>query len=124
MPGITSHLIAGWIMTLIGLLIFRNYFNEKNVIKRRLLLFLTCMFFSFIPDIFLGIYYATHILPKKVLMPYHLISHRIFSPIGIIALTGMSLIDRKRMPYWFMGLLSLIVHLLMDLYIEETGLYF
>lgn len=124
MPGIASHLLAGGIMTLIGLLIFRNFLNEDNTIKRHLLLFLTCMFFSFIPDIFLGIYYATQILPKDVLVPYHLISHRIVAPIGIIVLIGMSIMDRKRMPYWIMGLLSLVVHLLMDLYIEETGLYF
>ena len=69
MPGFISHLIAGSILFLIGRYAFKSFFDGAQQNKERMLLLFICLTFSFIPDAFLGIYYATNLLPRDTLMP-------------------------------------------------------
>jgi len=121
MPGIISHTLTGIILSIIGRFYFKNYFD--NEYKKQLFLVITCLSFSILPDIFLGIYYTTHILPFDVLARFHFFAHIAFSPIAIVVLILMR-VDMKRKPYWAMGLWSIILHLSMDLFIQETGPWF
>ena len=118
MPGIVTHILTGFVLSIIGRYYFKNYFDYEY--KKQMLLVVTCLSFSFLPDIFLGIYYTTHILPFEVLVRYHIIAHIVFSPIAIVILVLMRA-DTKRKPLWAMGLCSIILHLSMDLFIQETG---
>ena len=118
MPGVLVHLIAGSAMFFIGRYYFKNYFDNDH--NKQLLLVITCLSFSFLPDIFLGIYYTTHILPREVLVTYHTIAHILFCPIAFVILLLMRS-DEKRKPLWAMGLWSIILHLSMDLFMQETG---
>ena len=81
-----------------------------------------CLSFSLIPDFFLGIYYSTHILPFDFLVPLHIFTHLIFSPIAIAILLILKyLVDINREPVWIMGLWCVILHIVMDLFIQEIG---
>ena len=117
MPGIVTHMLTGCALIVIGRYYFKNYFDNDH--KKQLLLVITCLSFSFLPDIFLGIYYTTHILPFEILIRYHIITHIIFSPIAVVILLIRT--DKKRKPLWTMGLGAIILHLSMDLFIRETG---
>lgn len=122
MPGILPHLIAGCTMFIIGRYYFKSYFDGDNKTKELLLLAVTCLSFSIIPDFFLGIYHTTHILPYDMLLPYHVFAHLVFSPIAIIVLLILKYrINTKRGPIWVMGLWSIILHITMDLFISEGG---
>ncbi len=118
MPGIVTHMLTGCALSIIGRYYFKKYFDNDH--KKQLLLVITCLSFSFLPDIFLGIYYTTYILPFEVLVRYHIIAHIVFSRIAIVVLILM-MGDTKRKPFWAMGLWSIILHLSMDLFIRETG---
>ncbi len=118
MPGIVTHMLTGFVLSIIGRFYFKKYFDYDY--KKQLLLVITCLSFSILPDIFLGIYYTTHILPFEVLVRYHTIAHIAFSPIAVVVLILMR-VDTKRKPLWAMGLCSIILHLSMDLFIQETG---
>lgn len=119
MPGIVTHMLTGCILSIVGRFYFINYFNYNHKTKKQYLLVITCLSFSFLPDISLGIYYTTHILPFKVLARYHTITHILFCPIAIGVLLMMRS-DTKRKPLWAMGLWTIILHLSMDLLIHET----
>lgn len=122
MPGLLLHLIAGCAMFVIGKYYFKSYFDGGNKTKERLLLAIVCLSFSIIPDFFLGIYYTTHVLPFKILLQYHNLLHIIISPMAIVVFLILGyLIDTKRGPIWVMGLWSIILHITMDLFIQETG---
>ena len=104
MPGVLVHLIAGSAMFFIGRYYFKNYFDGDHKKKERLLLAAVCLSFSLLPDFFLGIYYTTHILPFNFLVPYHIFTHLIFSPIAIAVLLILKyLVDTKREPVWVCG---------------------
>ena len=124
MPGIVTHLLAGCAMAIIGRYYFKNYFNDDHKTKKQLLLIITCLSFSLLPDFFLGIYYTTHILPFKVLSPYHIVTHLLFCPMVVVVLLWMILVDAKRKSLWAMGLWSIVLHLTMDFFIWETGAVF
>ena len=121
MPGILTHLLAGGAIAIIGRIYFRNFFKDNQRFKKNILLAITCLLFSFIPDIFLGIYYTTYILPYHVLGYYHNLNHLVFSPLITIMLVELSLLDKKRRIFWILGSTSLIIHLIMDIFITETG---
>ena len=122
MPGVFVHLIAGSAMFFIGRYYFKNYFDGKHKKKERLLLAAVCMSFSLIPDFFLGIYYTTHILPFDFLVKYHIFAHLIFSPIAIAVLLILKyLVNTNRDPVWIMGLWCVVLHIAMDLFIQEIG---
>jgi len=121
MPGLIPHLIAGAALYFIGIFYFRPYFKENN---NKLLLAIVCLTFSVIPDLFLGIYYTTHLLSFNTLLPYHVFTHLILTPTVILVFTLLLLkIDTKRKPIWIMGIWALLVHIVMDLLIQETNLF-
>jgi len=121
MPGLIPHLIAGAALYFIGVFYFRSYFKENN---NKLLLAIICLTFSVIPDLFLGLYYTTNILSFETLLPYHVFTHLILTPTVIIVFTLLLLkIDTKRKPIWIMGIWALLVHIVMDLLIQETNLF-
>jgi len=120
MPGLIPHLIAGTALYLIGIFYYRSYFKENN----KILLAIVCLTFSVIPDLFLGIYYTTHLLSFNTLLPYHVFTHLILTPTVILVFTLLLLkIDTKRKPIWIMGIWALLVHIVMDLLIQETNLF-
>ena len=122
MSGAIPDLIAGSAMFFIGRYYFKNYFDGDHKKKERLILAAVCLSFSLIPDFFLGIYYTTHILPFDFLKPFHIFSHLIFSPIAIAVLLILKyLVDTKREPVWIMGLWCVVLHIAMDLFIQEIG---
>lgn len=118
MPGIVTHSLTGILLSIIGRFYYKKFFD--NAPKKQIILVISCLFFSFIIDFFLAIYYTTHLLPYQVLSPYHYTTHTAFIPIGFIILI-IAFIDKKRKPYWVMGFWAIILHLLMDMYIQETG---
>ncbi len=120
MPGLIPHLIAGTALYFIGIFCYRSYFKENN----KLLLAFVCFSFSLLPDLFLGLYYTTHLLSFETLLPYHVFTHLILTPIAIIIFTILLLrFDTKRKPIWIIGIAALIVHIVMDLLIQETNLF-
>ena len=120
MPGLIPHLIAGTALYFIGVSYYRSYFKENN----KLLLAIVCLTFSVIPDLFLGLYYTTNLLSYETLLPYHVFTHMILTPIAIIIFTLLLLIfDTKRKPIWVMGIWALLLHIVMDILIEEMNLF-
>lgn len=121
MPGLIPHLIAGISLYFMGIFYFRSYFKENN---NKILLAVVCITFSIIPDVFLGIYYTTNLLSFKTLLPYHVFTHIILTPIAIIIFTILLLrFDTKRKPIWIIGILALLLHIVMDLLMHETNLF-
>ena len=125
MAGLIPHLIAGCALYLIGRYYFKTYFESDNKTKKQLLLAIVCIAFSLIPDIFLGTYYTTHILSFDTLMPYQIFAHFILIPIAIALLALLIFrLNTKRKPIWIMGIAALALHFIMDLFLEEAGLFF
>ena len=120
MPGFLPHLIAGCAMFIIGRYFYKSYFDGKT--KEQLLLSFVCLSFSFIPDFPLGLYYIFNILSFKILVQYHFFLHIIISPLAIAILLILKYrVDTKREPIWLMGLCCIVLHIAMDLFIQETG---
>ena len=123
MPGILSHLIAGCTMFFIGRYYYHSYFEGDTKTKELLILAVVCISFSFIPDIFLGIHYTTHIFSRCTMMPYHKFIHVALIPIVIVALLIIYLINPKRKPILAMGLWAIILHIVMDSFIYTKSLF-
>ena len=124
MPGALIHLAAGTIMFIIGRYYFKNYFEENNKTKENIILLFTCLFFSIIPDFFLIIYYTTYIEPYEVLLIYHNFVFVISGPIAISALLILKYkINLKRKPILIMGLWCILLHITMDVFIADTGIW-
>ncbi|VVB62001.1 Uncharacterised protein [uncultured archaeon] len=124
MPGLIIHLIAGSAIYLIGRYSFRKFFDGPQKNKERSLLLFICLVFSIIPDAFLGIYYATNLLSFKTLLPYHVATHLIITPIAIIFFLLLMIIDSKRKPIWLFGICTITLHIIMDQFIREHGFLF
>jgi hypothetical protein len=118
MPGVIIHLMAGSIMFFIGWLYYNKYFEHNDKTKKLLLLLCVCLLFSIIPDFFLGIFYITHIFPKYMFMKYHDFLHIALIPIAISSLLIINILNPKTKPIWTMGLLSIILHIIMDFLIN------
>jgi Na+/melibiose symporter-like transporter len=124
MAGLIPHLIAGCALYFIGRYYFKTYFEADNKTKKQLLLAIVCIAFSLAPDIFLGTYYTTHILSFDTLMPYQIFAHYVLIPIAIALLALLIFrLDTKRKPIWIMGIAALALHFIMDLFLEEAGLF-
>jgi hypothetical protein len=123
MPGIIPHLIAGSILFVIGRYYFRNYFEGEHKTKEQLLLAGACLFFSILPDVFLGVYYTTHLLPFRTASFLHSFTHVVLSPLVIIVLILLIYrVDLKRRSIWIMGVWSISLHLTMDFIIHVINI--
>jgi uncharacterized membrane-anchored protein len=124
MPGIIPHLIAGSAMAIIGRYYFKSYFDGKEKTKEKLLLAAVCLSFSILPDFLLVTYYSTKISAFEFFLPFHNIVHIIIGPIAIVFLIVLKYgIETKRKPIWAMGLWSILLHLVMDLFILESSIW-
>jgi hypothetical protein len=124
MPGAIPHLVAGGAMFIIGRLYYSSYFDGKEKFKERLLLAGVCLIFSLIPDFILAIYYTTNFSEFCTLLPIHNFVHLIFSPVAIIILIILKLkLNVKREPVWIIGLWCIIIHVVMDLIIQEHSFW-
>lgn len=124
MPGIIPHLIAGTSMFLIG----EFYFHYKSKInhppKDHVLLLGVTLFFSLFPDFPLGLYYVFNLYSPQILMEFHLLLHAIITPLSIVTLLIIKyVVNTKKEPIWIMGIICILIHITMDTYIHEGGLW-
>ena len=124
MPGLLPHLFAGSALYLIGRYSFKTSFDGQEKRKDRFLLLFTCLLMSIIPDAFLGFYYATNLLSFQTLLPYHITTHLIITPIMTIVFLLLITIDYERRIIWVFGIFAIIVHIIMDQFILEIGVLF
>jgi uncharacterized membrane-anchored protein len=125
MAGLLPHLIAGCTLYLIGRYYYRAYFEGDDTTKKQVFLAIVCLALSLIPDIFLGTYYTTHILSFHTLMPYQIFAHFILIPVAIVILALLLFrFDTRRKPIWILEIGTLALHFLMDLFLQEAGLFF
>ena len=125
MPGAIPHLIAGSAMFIIGRYYFKSYFDGDDKAKERFLLLFVCLSFTFIPDFFLIIYYTTKIFSFETALLYHDFVFIIVGPIAIFFLLLLKFgIKVKTKPVWIMGLWCIILHLIMDFFIPDNGIWF
>jgi len=123
-PGAIPHLIAASAMFIVGRYYFKNYFDGYDKTKERFLLAVVCISFSFLNDFGLIIYYATHILPFETFLQYHDFVFLISGPIAIGGLVMLKFWGNvKRKPIWIMGLWCILLHIVMDLFIGESGVW-
>ena len=123
MPGLLPHLLAGTILYFVGRYAFTAFFDGGQKRNERILLLFVCLFFSIIPDVFLGLYYVLGFSSFKALLPYHVTFHLIVTPVAITVFLLLSLvIDRKRTPTWFMGISAVVLHVIMDQFIDEFSI--
>ena len=124
LPGALPHLLAGCTMYFIGRYHYKEYFGGDSKTKERLLLAVTCLIFSFIADFVLIIYYLTYIYSFDILCPIHSFVHFLFLIFAIISLFILVLIvNIKRKPIWIMGMWTIILHVLMDFVIPDSGIW-
>jgi hypothetical protein len=124
MPGVIPHLIVGSAMFIIGRYYFRDYFDGGEKVKERILLAVVCVSFSFIPDVLLLVHYTTHLFSFEAVLPYHGLAHIMWWPIAIAALLIIKYgVKTKREPIWLMGFWSIVLHLTIDLFMQESGIW-
>lgn len=124
MPGAVYHLAAGIALAVIGRLYFNNYFEKNNKIKENIILLFVCLFFSIIPDFFLIIYYTTYILSYETFLIYHDLVLLISGPLAIIILLILKFrINIQRKPILIMGMFCILLHIIMDLFIQDLSIW-
>jgi len=124
MPGAIPHIIAGFTLFIVGKFYYNDYLSEKNEIARNITLFLTCLFFSTIIDFVLIIYYLTKILPFDTMWPIHYLVHIIFLLFGILFFViNNTIFNLKIKPLINMAMICIFVHLIMDFFIPEYGIF-
>lgn len=124
MPGIIPHLLAGSSMFLVG----EFYFHYKSKITHppidHMLLLGVTLFFSLFPDFPLGIYYMFNLYSPEILMDYHITLHTIITPLSLAGLLVIKyVVNTKKEPIWIMGIICILIHITMDTYIHEGGLW-
>lgn len=124
MPGLFPHLLVGSVLYLIGRYGFKKIFDGEQKKNHRILLLFVCLLMSIIPDAFLGLYYATNLLSFETLLPYHITTHLILTPIFVIFFLLLLIFDSKRRPIWFFGICAIILHIILDQFITEIGVLF
>jgi hypothetical protein len=124
MPGAIPHVIAGCIMYIIGRYHFCGYFNGEDKTKERYLLLLVCLSFGFIPDFIVIIYYFIGTHPSGAIFILHTFIHFIFLLMALVILIHLQYgFKIEREPIWIMGMWSIILHVIMDLFIPEYGIW-
>lgn len=116
MAGLLFHLLAGSALSLMGRYYYDDFFKGEKKKKERYLLIITCVFFSILPDIFIGV----HIFFGWNTLDFHIMLHGIFLPISILYLLLLHYyVDIKDEPIVIMGLWAILLHLIMDFIIHE-----
>ncbi len=124
MPGAIPHIIAGFSLFIISIYYFKNYINEKNKSVKLFLFLFTCIIFSIIPDFFLIIYYLTYLYPFNYILSYHNLLHLILLLTALITLIfTRNILKIKNKPIWIIGILSILLHITMDLLIPDNNLW-
>lgn len=124
MPGFFPHLFAGCALFVFGRYYFKNYFDGTDKSKERILLAVVCISFSIAPDFLLIIYYVFHMSQFVTFLHYHDMIHYLLLPISIGGLLILKFkVDVKWRPIWIMGFFCILLHLTMDLFIRESGMW-
>jgi hypothetical protein len=124
MPGFIPHFIAGNAVFLIGSYYIINHTNLDYNLKNKLLLYFICIGCSIIPDFPLGLYYTLHVESYNAMLQPHEILHYIISPVAILIFIILDLLyPIKKRPFWIIGILCIIIHIIMDALIQETGIW-
>ena len=125
MPTIIPHFAAGCALFIIGRFYFKDYFDGKDKTGERYYLFCVCVICSFIPDFILVFYYTTKIYSYETWSPYHIFAHYILGLVAVILLLALKYrIDVKRKPLWIMGLWAILLHVVMDMFVPESGVWY
>jgi len=124
MPGFIPHFIAGNAVFLIGSYFITNYTKIQYTTKNKLLLYFICISCSIIPDFPLALYYGLHVGTYNTLIEPHTLLHYIISPAAIFIFIILDLVyPIKKRPFWIIGILCIIIHIIMDSLITETGIW-
>ena len=124
MPGFILHFIAGNALFLIGSYGIQNYTQLELTWKKQILLYGVCIGSSIIPDFPLALYFAFHLGSYDLLLQPHAQLHYIISPLAVILFIILSFIfPVKNKPIWIMGIFCILIHIIMDSLIQETGIW-
>lgn len=124
MPGFIPHFIAGNAMFLIGSYYIQRYTSLDLTRQKQVLFYFICITASIIPDFPLALYYAFHIGSYDLLVQPHAFLHSIISPLSVIFFIILNFIfPVKNKPLWIFGILCILLHIMMDAIIQETGLW-
>ena len=124
MPGFIPHFIAGNAMFLLGSYYIQNHTQLEFHTKNKLILYLICIGGSIIPDFPLAIYYGLHVGSYDALIEPHALLHYIISPVAVVFFISLDLMyPMKNRPLYIIGILSIILHIIMDALIKETGIW-
>jgi hypothetical protein len=125
MPGVLTHLTAGIIIFAFSSLILKKIYNEKYTRLNLFLLGGVCIVFSIVPDFPLGLYYALGLFSYDSLLEYHILVHKIISPVAIVGFLLLRFsVNMKREFIWEIGIFCIIVHVVMDMFIQDHGIWF
>ena len=124
MPGFIPHFIAGNAMFLIGSYYIQHYTSLELTRRKHIFFYIICIIFSIIPDFPLALYYAFHIGSYELLVQPHAFLHYIISPVSVLFFIMLNFIyPVKNKPLWIFGILCILLHIMMDAIIQETGLW-
>ncbi len=124
MPGIIPHLIAGTCMFLVGEYYLHYKAKDQHPPRDHILLLGGTLFFSLFPDFPLGLYYIFNLAPREVLMQYHIVLHAIITPIALTIFVIVAFfVKSKRKSFWLVGILCILIHIVMDAFIHEGGIW-
>jgi uncharacterized membrane protein len=124
MPGFLPHFIVGNILFFFGWQYIKTFLKKDFTRREYLLLYVVCIFGSIIPDFPLGLYYLFNISTFDSLLRYHIFLHLIISPLAVGFFIILNVIGNvRKKPIWIFGVLSVIIHVLMDATIEEMGVW-
>ena len=125
MPGAFTHLAAAGAMFAVGWYYFKEYFQASDKTKKLAYLGIVCVIFTFIPDIFLVIYYTTHVLSFSTLLPYHDALYIIVGPIAVAGIIFLKFGPNiKYKPIFIMGMWCMILHVIMDYFLPDHGIWY
>ena len=66
----------------------------------------------------------THLIPFETLIPYHVTTHLIITPIAIIFFLRLMIIDSKRKTIWLLEICATVFHIIMDQFIQKHDFLF
>lgn len=124
MPGFIPHFVAGNAMFLIGSYYIQNHTDLEFNKSKQFGFYSICIISSIIPDFPLALYYAFHLGSYQLLIGPHAMLHAIISPIAVIFfITLNTVFPVKNKPIWIFGILCILLHIVMDAIIQETGIW-